>query len=116
MSHRLLVYAVTLTLFTLQEEVRFKVDVRLKTVNVSVTERGQPVATLNKEDFELYEDGSRQEVRSVDVVASPHRILAISQCNGFEANDILLQKTFVRLAEGIRPQNRLALVEIASEI
>jgi len=40
-------------LLSSQEELLFNVEVTLRTVDVSVTERGQLVATLKKGDFEL---------------------------------------------------------------
>jgi len=50
---KLLVCTATLMLLSSQEELLFNVEVTLRTVDVSVTERGQLVATLKKGDFEL---------------------------------------------------------------
>jgi len=115
MLQKLLVCTATLILLSPQEETRFNVEVTLRTVDVSVTERGQPVATLNQADFELYEDGLRQDIQSFDVADSPRRILAISQCTSNVADDVLLQRTLARLVDAIRPE-RLALVELLPEI
>src|SRR5579884_2144326 len=42
----------------------FRVDVRLVNVFTSVTDqKGAPVAGLQKSNFELFEDGKRQEIR-----------------------------------------------------
>jgi VWFA-related protein len=116
MLQKLLPFTATLILLSPQEEVRYRVDVMLRTIDVSVTELGQPVSTLNKGDFALYVDGERQDIQTFDVIDSPHRILAMSQCKNNLADDALLQKTFARLVEGVVPQNRLALIEFLPEI
>lgn len=62
----------TITLFALllvvplsaQDDAQFKVDVRLVNVFGSVTnEKGVPVGGLKKEDFEIFEDGVKQEIK-----------------------------------------------------
>jgi VWFA-related protein len=50
---------------------RLRVDVDLATIGVSVLDKkGNPVSKLKKEDFQLYEDGKRQEILSIDEVNS----------------------------------------------
>jgi VWFA-related protein len=50
---------------------RLRVDVDLATIEVSVSDKeGKPVPNLAKEDFELYEDGKKQEILSIDEVNS----------------------------------------------
>ena len=45
----------------------FKVDVELDTAEVlAIDKQGNPVPNLKKEDFQLYEDGKKQEILSVD--------------------------------------------------
>jgi VWFA-related protein len=49
----------------------FKVDVDLVTVEVSAVDKdGKPVAGLKKEDFQVYEDGKKQEIASLDEVTT----------------------------------------------
>ncbi|MEP6644967.1 MAG: VWA domain-containing protein [Acidobacteriaceae bacterium] len=50
-----------------QSDTTFKVDVKLVNVFVTVTdERGAPVSDLQKEDFELFEDGKKQKLSVFD--------------------------------------------------
>ena len=50
---------------------RLRVDVDLATIEVAVLDKkGNPVSNLNKEDFQLYEDGKEQEILSIDEVNS----------------------------------------------
>lgn len=49
--------------------VHFRVDVDLTTIQVTASDkRGEPVRNLAKEDFQLYEDGERREILSLDEV------------------------------------------------
>ncbi len=49
--------------------IKLRVDVELATTEVFVLDKkGTPVRNLKKEDFELYEDGKRQEILSIDEV------------------------------------------------
>ncbi len=50
-----------------------KIDVTLVNVDVTVTSHGEPVRGLTRDDFEVFEDGRRQEITSFDAVeqASP---------------------------------------------
>jgi len=48
---------------------KLRVDVNLATVEViALDKKGNPVGNLKKEDFQLYEDGKRQEILSIDEV------------------------------------------------
>ncbi len=48
---------------------KLRVDVELTTTNVTVLDKkGNPVRDLKKEDFQLYEDGKKQEILSMDEV------------------------------------------------
>lgn len=50
---------------------RYRVDVDLTTIEVTVLDKkGNPVSNLRQEDFQLYEDGKKQEILSLDEVNS----------------------------------------------
>jgi VWFA-related protein len=50
---------------------RIRVDVDLATIEVTVLDKkGNPVSNLRKEDFQLYEDGKKQEILSIDEVSA----------------------------------------------
>ncbi len=50
---------------------RLRVDVELATIEVAVLDKkGNPVSNLKKEDFQLHEDGKKQEILSIDEVNS----------------------------------------------
>lgn len=58
---------------------RLRVDVDLATIAVSVLDKdGNPVPNLKKEDFQLFEDGKKQEILSIDEVSSKTSSLGAS--------------------------------------
>jgi VWFA-related protein len=57
---------------------KLRVDVELTTTEVVVMDKkGNPVHDLKKEDFELYEDGKKQEILSIDEVSAEPGISSI---------------------------------------
>ena len=57
---------------------KVRVDVELATAQVAVLDKkGNPVPNLKKEDFELYEDGEKQEILSIDEVNAESRLSSL---------------------------------------
>ena len=55
-----------------------RVDVDLVTIEViALDKKGKPVRNLKKEDFQLYEDGKKQEILSFDEVNGDSRISSL---------------------------------------
>lgn len=112
---------------------KIKVDVDMATTEVAVLDKkGNPVPNLKAEDFELYEDGKKQEILSVDEVRSEPGIssLGMSPISGgtlhrgktvliiFDDSSIMPQyinsarlsaQKFVQ--ENMRPQDLFAVAE-----
>jgi VWFA-related protein len=65
-----------------QQGVTIKVDVSLVTVDVVVSDAaGRAVTNLTRDDFEVYEDGKLQEIRSFEPVDSPYAVLLLIDCS-----------------------------------
>jgi len=61
-----------------EESTDIKVKVELTTIDVfALDKHGQPVPNLKKEDFELYEDGKKQEILSGSLLRSRVMFLQI---------------------------------------
>ncbi len=59
------------------QEVTFKTETKLVVVNVSVKDKsGKPVTTLKKEDFEIYEDGVKQNLAVFELEQLSNDVLA----------------------------------------
>ena len=51
-----------------QQRATFSTTTSIVTVNITVTDRaGKPIETLNKDDFEIWEDGKPQKIAAVDL-------------------------------------------------
>ena len=75
---------------------KIRADVDLVTVEVTVLDKkGNPVRNLKKEDFQLYEDGKKQEILSIDEVnaaaeASPSGVNPISGATSHRGKTVLI--------------------------
>lgn len=56
-----------------QEALKHEVEVRLVMVDVIVTKQGKFVTDLTKQDFELYEDGKRVTINSLELISYAER-------------------------------------------
>lgn len=57
---------------------KFRVEVELTTVEViALDKKGNPIRNLKKEDFQLYEDGKKQEILSIDEMNEESRTSAL---------------------------------------
>src|SRR4029453_1034180 len=78
----LLMMTVGVLALSAQEPFTVKVDVALVTVDVVVSDAaGRAVTNLTKDDFEVYEDGKLQEIRSFEPVDSPYGVLVLLDCS-----------------------------------
>ena len=70
----------------------FKTESAAVVVDVIARDRrGQPVLDLRADDFEIYEDGVRQEIASVEVVRSPELAEAARASESQTARDVRLR-------------------------
>jgi Ca-activated chloride channel family protein len=99
-----------------QEPFVFKVDVDLVTVDVGVTDpNGRPVTNLTRDDFEVYEDGRRQEIRSFASVDTPYNVLVLFDCSGSTRPSWpFLVEAMNRFARQLRPQDGVAVAQFGS--
>ena len=103
------------TLFA-QDKFQFEVNVALVTVGVEVTDANdRPVTNLKIDDFQVYEDGVLQEIRSFDSVEAPYSILLLFDCSeSTEPNWRFLIQAMDRFARTLRPQDRIAIAQFGS--
>jgi VWFA-related protein len=88
-----------------------QVDVAMVSVDVAVFDgSGKPVEGLKKEDFAVYEDGRRQEVRSFASSDTPYNVLLVIDRSGSMADMFpLLLKAVNRFIVNLRVQDRFEL-------
>jgi VWFA-related protein len=89
----------------LAQEARISVDVSLVTLGVEVVDSNdRPVTTLKGDDFEIYEDGVRQQLRSFDSIETPYNILLLFDCSSSTEHDWpFLVEAMHRFTRTLRP-------------
>ena len=96
-----------------QEPFRVEVDVSLVTLDVMVSDSaGRPVTTLEREDFEILEDGVPQVIRSFAPVDSPYSVLVLFDCSdSTEPNWPFLVESMNRFLARLRPQDNISVAQ-----
>ena len=96
-----------------QQPLELRVDVSLVTLDVEVTDSaGRPVSTLTQEDFQVYENGMPQTLRSFDSVETPYNILLLFDCSASTQPDWpFLVEAMNRFGQMLRPQDRIEIAQ-----
>jgi len=90
-----------------------RVDVSLVTIDVEVTDSvGRAVNSLTREDFQIYENGALQDIRSFDSVATPYNIILLFDCSpSTEPAWPFLVEGMNRFGQTLRAQDRMAIAQ-----
>src|SRR5687768_2443719 len=90
----------------------FRTGASLVALNVTVTDGKQFVAGLASEDFAVYEDGVRQEVRFFEATNVPlDLILLIDTSSSMRDKMTVVQEAARGFMKTLRPQDRGAVIE-----
>jgi VWFA-related protein len=110
--------AFVLSALGLQEPPRFSSSVEGVYVDVFVTQNGQPVSGLTAENFEIRDNGVRQEVRLVGLDVVPIAVLLIFDNSSSVAGEALghLRAAGHAVLNGVLPGERAALVTFERQI
>jgi len=103
---------VTVSLVSAQEpEFTLKVNVPLVTVDVTVQDAaGNLITDLPREDFEVYEDGIRQDIRYFLPVSAPESILLLFDRSGSTQDKWpLMQRAVAEFVTRLRSQDQIAI-------
>jgi len=92
-------------------------DVAAVTVEAVVRDSGRILTDLTRDDFEVYEDGRRQEISSFVGVETPRSILLLFDISGSTDGQrpFMVQATNVFLAN-MKAQDRIALASFAQNL
>src|SRR5262245_50259163 len=110
---------VSATLVLAQETVyTLKVDVPLVSVDVSVIDgTGKPVNNLTATDFEVYEDGVREDIRYFTPVSTPYNVFLLFDRSGSTQHKWpLMQRAVASFIASLRYQDRLAIGTFDTEL
>jgi Ca-activated chloride channel family protein len=121
-SHHLLLALVCLLAANMhasaQQEETIKVETELVNLNVVVKDRGgRSVSGLKKEDFEVYEDGVRQEISHFSADEKPLRLVLLFDTSvSMEEVLPIIQQEAIRLIDDLRLQDQVSVVTFATDV
>ncbi len=100
------------------EEFTMKLDTLLVNVPVLVLDRdGKYLPNLKREDFEIYEDGIKQEIDRFNPMEAPFNVALMMDTSGstrFKLEDI--QRAALAFSDQLREQDKLMVVSFDSKI
>jgi len=98
----------------------YRIDIEARSVSVSVNvvdSSGRPITKLTREDFTVFEDGVRQEIRSFDPVETPYNILMLVDCSqSTEADWSLMGTAIGNFSSKLRDQDRVSVSQFGSKV
>jgi Ca-activated chloride channel family protein len=95
-----------------------RVDTELVDLNVSVLSRSpqRPVGELQQKDFEVFEDGIRQETAFFASAATPFDLVLLLDLSGSTVEKLnLVRKSARRFVEAARPTDRIGVVTFTNQ-
>ncbi|MFN2501903.1 MAG: VWA domain-containing protein [Pyrinomonadaceae bacterium] len=103
---------------TAQSDAPIKIDSSIVRLNVGVVDqKGRPILNLNKSNFELYEDGVRQEIARFEPSEAPFSVVIILDMSGSTLGfrEVIKRSAF-RFIDAISPRDRVAVVEFYDKV
>jgi Ca-activated chloride channel family protein len=93
------------------QDFTLRVEVPLVSIDVSVTDRtGQPVEGLGVADFEVFENGVRQEIRYFGSSSAPYHVYLLFDASGSTRHKWdFMSRAAAGFVEFIRPQDRVSI-------
>jgi len=102
------------------QEPEFKLNIDARSVSVSVNvvdSAGRPITKLTRDDFTVYEDGVRQDIKSFDGMEVPYNILMLVDCSeSTEADWPLMGKAIGNFSSQLRDQDMIAVSQFGSRV
>jgi len=96
----------------------FRVAVNMVLVNVSVTRPdGKRLPDLRPEDFELNEDGVKQELKFFRSAEAPFHVALLIDSSGSTAAKLdLIRKAADRFLRRLAPEDRVSIIDVAGRV
>ncbi len=95
-----------------------RVDSQLTTLNVSVVDRttSRGVTGLTQRDFELLEDGTRQDIVQFESAEAPFDLVLLIDVSGSTRDKVkLIRAAALRFVAAARPSDRIAIISFAGQ-
>lgn len=95
-----------------------KVDSSIVRLNVGVVDqRGKPITNLDRSNFRIFEDGTKQEIARFEPSAAPFSVVMILDMSGstLPMRQVMKMSAF-RFLDALAPEDRIAVVEFYDSI
>ncbi|MGH9855898.1 MAG: VWA domain-containing protein, partial [Blastocatellia bacterium] len=101
-----------------QQGIVVKIDTELVNLNVVVTDRhGQRVRGLGKDDFEVYEDGVKQEITHFAAEERSLKLALVFDTSiSMEETLPAVKQAAIKFVEGLSADDRLSVISFASKV
>ncbi|MEO7539468.1 MAG: VWA domain-containing protein [Pyrinomonadaceae bacterium] len=101
-----------------QDDDPIRVDSSIVRLNVGVVDqRGRPIVNLNKSNFELFEDGIKQEITRFEPTEAPFSVVIILDMSGSTLGfRQVIQQSASRFMDAIAPNDRVAVMEFYDKV
>ncbi len=101
-----------------QDDDPIRVDLSLVRLNVGVVDlKGNPMTSLNRANFELFEDDVKQEITRLEPSAAPFSVVIILDMSGSTLGfrQVIRQSAF-RFVDALSPDDRIAVIEFYDKV
>lgn len=101
-----------------QDDDPIRVDSSIVRLNIGVADqRGRPVINLSRENFEVFEDGIKQQILRFEPVESPFSIVVMLDMSGSTLGfRQTIKQSAARFIDALSPRDRVAVVEFYDKI
>ncbi len=108
----MLIFTATLSAAA-QDDDPIRVDSSLVRLNVGVVDsKGRPIINLDKNSFELFEDGVRQEITRFEPSSAPFSVVIILDMSGSTIGfRQTIRMSASRFIDALSPEDRIAVIE-----
>ncbi|MFT3745079.1 MAG: VWA domain-containing protein [Pyrinomonadaceae bacterium] len=117
----LVIFALILSGVTIaasQDDDPIRVDSSLVRLNVGVVDvKGRPITNLNKANFEVFEDGVKQDIARLEPSTAPFSVVIILDMSGSTLGfrQVIKQSAF-RFVDALSPEDRVAVIEFYDKV
>jgi Ca-activated chloride channel family protein len=114
----LTILLVTIASARAQDDDPIRVNSSLVRLNVGVVDqRGRPITNLNKRDFELTEDGVKQEITRFEPTVAPFSVVVILDMSGSTLGfRQVIKQSASRFIDALSKDDRVAVVEFYDKV
>lgn len=101
-----------------QDDDPIRVDSSIVRLNVGVVDqRGRPILDLDRSNFELFEDGVKQDIVRFDPSAAPFSVVIVLDMSGSTLGfRQVIRQSASRFVDAIAPSDRVAVIEFYDKV